>query len=82
LPHEIRILSKLGVLAPIGGTAVKHQHKRFFFADILKCHADGKWLNQAETAISAFWARKNHPVTNPRELPKSKSPASPVLAAA
>jgi hypothetical protein len=58
LPHEIRVLLKVGLLKPLGKPAA-NGHKFFAAMEISALSEDRGWLDKATRAVAKHWKDRN-----------------------
>ena len=58
-PHEIDILTRRGLLVPLGKPA-PCARKSYACHEIMRLRQDLKWLDRARRAVSEFWFDKNN----------------------
>ena len=58
LPHEIRVLLKVGLLKPLGKPA-SNGHKFFCTVEISALSENREWLDKATRAVAKHWKDRN-----------------------
>lgn len=58
LPHEIPVLSKAGLLKPLGKPA-PNGHKFFCTAEVTSLAENRDWLDKATRAVAKHWRDRN-----------------------
>ena len=58
LPHELRVLLKVGLLKPLGKPAA-NGHKFFCTVEISALSEDREWLDKATRAVTRHWKNRN-----------------------
>ena len=58
LPHEMRVLLKIGLLKPLGKPAA-NGHKFFCTAEISALSQNREWLDKATRAVAKHWKDRN-----------------------